>query len=125
MSEVASELDVDVLVVGTVTRSRDKIRIAAHLVEARGDQNLWAETLSPADERSVFTAAGHRARYRRANPCEDPGYAPAHAAAAFAHRSLSLFHIAPREVMTKRKQQQSKLCSSMRRWQKPMSLSLR
>ena len=44
LSEIANELGVDVLVVGSVMRSADKVRIAAQLIEARGDQNLWAES---------------------------------------------------------------------------------
>jgi len=43
-SEIANELGVDVLVVGSVMPSGDKVRITAQLIEAHGDQNLWAES---------------------------------------------------------------------------------
>ncbi len=44
LDEIARELDVDVLVVGSVRRSADQVRIAAQLIEARRDQNLWADS---------------------------------------------------------------------------------
>jgi serine/threonine protein kinase/Flp pilus assembly protein TadD len=44
LSEVARDLGVDGLVVGSVMRSAGKVRIAAQLIEARGDQNIWAES---------------------------------------------------------------------------------
>jgi len=42
--EIAHELNVDALLVGSVVRSGDKVRINAQLIEARGDKNLWAES---------------------------------------------------------------------------------
>ena len=42
--EIARELNVDALLVGSVLRSGDKVRISAQLIQARGDKNLWAES---------------------------------------------------------------------------------
>lgn len=42
--KVARELNVDAVVEGTVTRSGDRVRITAQLIEARKDRHLWAET---------------------------------------------------------------------------------
>jgi len=42
--EIARELDVDAVVEGTVTRSGDRVRITAQLIDARTDSHLWAES---------------------------------------------------------------------------------
>jgi TolB-like protein len=44
LSEIARELGVDAVVEGTVTRSGDRVRITAQLIDARSDTHLWAET---------------------------------------------------------------------------------
>jgi TolB-like protein/DNA-binding winged helix-turn-helix (wHTH) protein/Tfp pilus assembly protein PilF len=44
LPEIARELDVDAVVEGTVTRSGDRVRITAQLIDARTDAHLWAET---------------------------------------------------------------------------------
>src|SRR5215472_9549004 len=41
--EIAKELQVDVVVEGTVLRSGDRVRISAQLVDAHADTHLWAE----------------------------------------------------------------------------------
>lgn len=41
---IAAELDVDVIVEGSVIRDGDKIRITAQLIDAASDQHLWAES---------------------------------------------------------------------------------
>lgn len=41
---IGRDLKVDVVVEGTVTRSADRVRITAQLVEARTDHHLWAKT---------------------------------------------------------------------------------
>jgi len=44
LSQVASELNVDGIVEGTVQRSGDRVRITAQLISARTDHHLWAES---------------------------------------------------------------------------------
>jgi eukaryotic-like serine/threonine-protein kinase len=44
LPEIARELGADVVVVGSVMRSAEKVRIGAQLIQARGDQHLWAES---------------------------------------------------------------------------------
>ena len=44
LPEIARELGVDAVVEGTVTRSGDRVRITAQLIEARSDRHLWAES---------------------------------------------------------------------------------
>nr|UXE44500.1 serine/threonine-protein kinase PknD [uncultured bacterium] len=43
LPEVARELNVDAAVLGSVTRSGNRIRVNAKLVEAAGGQNLWVQ----------------------------------------------------------------------------------
>ena len=42
--EIARELNVDALLVGSVLRSGDKVRISAQLIQARTDKHVWAES---------------------------------------------------------------------------------
>jgi TolB-like protein/Tfp pilus assembly protein PilF len=42
--EIGRELDVDAIVEGTVTRSGDRVRITAQLIQTATDMHLWAET---------------------------------------------------------------------------------
>jgi TolB-like protein len=42
--EIAKTLNVDAIVEGSVTRSGDRVRINAQLIDARSDKHLWAET---------------------------------------------------------------------------------
>jgi TolB-like protein/DNA-binding winged helix-turn-helix (wHTH) protein/cytochrome c-type biogenesis protein CcmH/NrfG len=44
LAQIANELNVDAVVEGSVTRSSDRVRITAQLVDARNDRHLWAET---------------------------------------------------------------------------------
>jgi TolB-like protein/DNA-binding winged helix-turn-helix (wHTH) protein/lipopolysaccharide biosynthesis regulator YciM len=44
LPEIARELDVDAVVEGTVTRSGDRVRITAQLIDGRSDRHLWAES---------------------------------------------------------------------------------
>jgi serine/threonine protein kinase/tetratricopeptide (TPR) repeat protein len=41
---IATELNVDAVVEGSVMRSGNRVRITAQLIEARADRHLWAET---------------------------------------------------------------------------------
>ena len=41
---IAKALDVDAIVEGSVTRSGDKVRITAQLIDARADRHLWAKS---------------------------------------------------------------------------------
>jgi serine/threonine-protein kinase len=42
--EIAEKLHVDAVVEGSVSRSGDKVRITAQLIDARADKHLWANT---------------------------------------------------------------------------------
>ena len=42
--EIAQILDVDAIVEGSVTRSGDRVRITAQLIDARADRHLWSQT---------------------------------------------------------------------------------
>jgi len=44
LPEIARELGVDAVVEGTVTRSGDRVRVTAQLIDAHSDTHLWAET---------------------------------------------------------------------------------
>jgi TolB-like protein/Flp pilus assembly protein TadD len=44
LPEIASELHVDAVVEGAMTRSGDQLRIDAHLVDARSDRQLWSRS---------------------------------------------------------------------------------
>jgi TolB-like protein/DNA-binding winged helix-turn-helix (wHTH) protein/Tfp pilus assembly protein PilF len=44
LTEIARELGVDAVIEGTVTRSADRVRITAQLIDAHSDQHLWAES---------------------------------------------------------------------------------
>jgi TolB-like protein/Tfp pilus assembly protein PilF len=44
LSQIARELNVDAVVEGTVTRSGDRVRITAQLIDAPHDRHLWADT---------------------------------------------------------------------------------
>jgi TolB-like protein/Tfp pilus assembly protein PilF len=43
LPEIAKELNVDAVVEGTVSRSGNRVRITAQLLEARSDRHLWAK----------------------------------------------------------------------------------
>jgi TolB-like protein/DNA-binding winged helix-turn-helix (wHTH) protein/Tfp pilus assembly protein PilF len=44
LRQIASELDVDAVVEGSVVRSGDHVRITAQLIDTRDDRHLWAES---------------------------------------------------------------------------------
>jgi TolB-like protein/Tfp pilus assembly protein PilF len=44
LSQIARKLNVDAVVEGTVTRSGNRVRITAQLIDARREQHLWAES---------------------------------------------------------------------------------
>lgn len=44
LPEIAHELDVDVIVEGSVQRSGNRVRVTAQLINARADRHLWAES---------------------------------------------------------------------------------
>ena len=43
LREIATKLNVDAIVEGTVTRSGQQVRVTAQLIDARNDHHLWAE----------------------------------------------------------------------------------
>jgi TolB-like protein/Tfp pilus assembly protein PilF len=53
LKEIARELDVDVLVEGTVLREGERVRITAQLIDPATDSHLWAESYEK-DLRSVL-----------------------------------------------------------------------
>jgi TolB-like protein/DNA-binding winged helix-turn-helix (wHTH) protein/Tfp pilus assembly protein PilF len=61
LPEIARELGVDAVVEGTVTRSGDRVRITAQLIDARTDAHLWAETYQR-DMRDVLALQGELSR---------------------------------------------------------------
>ncbi|MEO8724936.1 MAG: protein kinase [Acidobacteriaceae bacterium] len=44
LPEIARELDVDVVLTGSVVRSQERMRIHVQLIDAASDQHLWAES---------------------------------------------------------------------------------
>jgi TolB-like protein/DNA-binding winged helix-turn-helix (wHTH) protein/Flp pilus assembly protein TadD len=42
LAEIARDLNVDAVVEGSVSRSGDRVRVAAQLIDARNDKHLWA-----------------------------------------------------------------------------------
>lgn len=44
LSQIARELNIDAVVEGSVQRAGDRVRIAAQLIDARNDRNLWTES---------------------------------------------------------------------------------
>ena len=54
LPEIARELGVDAVVEGTVTRSDNRVRITAQLIDARSDQHLWAKSYER-DLKDIFS----------------------------------------------------------------------
>jgi len=44
LPDIAKELGVEAVVEGTVTRSGDRVRITAQLIDARSDEHIWADS---------------------------------------------------------------------------------
>src|SRR2546429_686832 len=44
LPEIARQLNVEAVVEGSVTRSENRVRITAQLIEAQSDRHLWAKT---------------------------------------------------------------------------------
>jgi TolB-like protein/DNA-binding winged helix-turn-helix (wHTH) protein/Flp pilus assembly protein TadD len=44
LNEIARELNVDAVVEGSVSRSGDRVRVAAELIDARDDKQIWSES---------------------------------------------------------------------------------
>lgn len=61
VAEIAKELNVDALVEGSVTRSGNRVRVTAQLIEARADSHLWANDYER-DLRDVLTLQDEVAR---------------------------------------------------------------
>lgn len=47
-SELADELDVQMLVMGSIRRDRDRVRVTAELIDARNDLSLWSDSFDRA-----------------------------------------------------------------------------
>jgi serine/threonine protein kinase/Tfp pilus assembly protein PilF len=61
LSQIARELKVDAIVEGSVQRSGNQVRIAAQLIDARNDRNLWTESYQ-SDLSDVLSLQGNVAR---------------------------------------------------------------
>ncbi|MDQ2979892.1 MAG: protein kinase [Acidobacteriota bacterium] len=59
--QIARELGVDVLVEGSVTRSGERVRITAQLIQGKSDTHLWAKTYQR-DLRDILELQGEVAR---------------------------------------------------------------
>jgi TolB-like protein/DNA-binding winged helix-turn-helix (wHTH) protein/Flp pilus assembly protein TadD len=57
LPQIAQELGVDAVIIGTVQRSGNRVRISAQLVEAGTDRHLWAESYER-DVRDVLALQG-------------------------------------------------------------------
>jgi TolB-like protein len=44
LQQIASELNVDAVVEGSIVRSGDRVRVTAQLIDARDDRHLWAQS---------------------------------------------------------------------------------
>jgi len=61
LPEIARDLKVDALVVGSVLRSGDRVRISAQLIVAASEKNLWSETYER-DLRDILSLQSEVAR---------------------------------------------------------------
>ncbi len=61
LSQIARELNVDAVVEGTAARHGERIRVSVHLVDARSDRQLWAESYER-DVRDIPALQGEMAR---------------------------------------------------------------
>ena len=61
MREIASELNADAVIEGSVMRSADRVRITVQLIDASSDQHLWAESYER-DLKDVFAMQGEVAQ---------------------------------------------------------------
>jgi tetratricopeptide (TPR) repeat protein len=57
LPQIAQELGVDAVIIGTVQRSGNRVRVSVQLVEARTDRHLWAESYER-DLRDVLALQG-------------------------------------------------------------------
>ncbi len=71
--EIARELQVDAVVAGTVLRVGDRVRVAAQLISAAGDQALWAKSYD-GDVRDVLAMQSEVAQAiaQQIRDCSDP-----------------------------------------------------
>lgn len=44
LPDIAHELDVDMIVEGSIVKTGDRVRVTAQLIDARSDEHLWAAT---------------------------------------------------------------------------------
>lgn len=44
LAEIANELNVDAVVEGSVSRSGERVRVTAQLIDARSDKHIWADS---------------------------------------------------------------------------------
>jgi TolB-like protein len=75
LRQIASELDVDAVVEGSVVRSGDRVRITTQLIDARDDRHLWAQSY---EEQMTDILACRinwfaKSRFRLRRPCRRRG----------------------------------------------------
>ena len=63
LPDIARELDVDLILEGSIVQEEDVVRVTAQLIDARSDQHLWARSY----DRSVRNLLPVRPRWRRAS----------------------------------------------------------
>jgi TolB-like protein len=56
--EIGRELDVDLIVEGSVVRSGDRVRVTAQLIDARTDEHLWASSYDRSSANVLDVQAG-------------------------------------------------------------------
>ena len=61
LKDIARELDVDVIVEGTVLRADKRVRISAQLIDGSGDRHMWAESYER-DMRDILSLHSEVAR---------------------------------------------------------------
>src|SRR5437762_6017364 len=61
LKDIARELDVDVIVEGTVLRANKRVRISAQLIDGSGDRHMWAESYER-DMRDILSLHSEVAR---------------------------------------------------------------
>jgi len=61
LPEIARDLGVDAVIEGTVTRSANRVRITAQLIDARSDRHIWADSYDR-DIRDILSLQAELAR---------------------------------------------------------------
>jgi TolB-like protein len=68
LAEIASKLNVDAVVEGSVSRSGERVRVTAQLIDARDDKHIWAELDTDDSYSFTFATPGTYAYFWYAHP---------------------------------------------------------